>query len=168
MLQKAGACGDQVATFRRLFGEGGTVTLARCRRAVAAGLDLHWAGDHLLTGTALGQFDRATAPLRAECRQATGAACAEFYATLDAVSAEYKKIFLVAQDQYAQKPSQAAWSKFRRTYEAAWAKLTKTMEAAWAKRMEVEDTARAKSNQGAAIAFYEAWNEQRLALTLTK
>ena len=62
MLERAGACTDQVETFRRLWPEGGRVTLSRCRRAVEAGLDVDWAATHLLSALALKACEDAKAP----------------------------------------------------------------------------------------------------------
>ena len=52
---------NQVETFRALFGESAPVTLANCRKAVAAGLSLAWAAYNLMGPTAREAYQKALA-----------------------------------------------------------------------------------------------------------
>ena len=62
MLKEHKACEDQVKTFGQLFPHGAAVTLRNVLRAVAAGLDIDWAAQHLLSPTAWETYEAARAP----------------------------------------------------------------------------------------------------------
>ena len=57
-----GACLDQVRLFAKTFPGGAELTLANCKRAAEARLDLDWAAKNLLTAPALKAYNEATAP----------------------------------------------------------------------------------------------------------
>lgn len=59
MLQ--GACEDQLAVFAREWPDGADVTRQNLERAVALGLDISWAAEHLLTDPALKVYYEARA-----------------------------------------------------------------------------------------------------------
>ena len=58
-LKKAGACSDQVALFRKLFGESVEVTDSLCVEH-AEEFSWGWAAGNLLTAPAWTEYDRAT------------------------------------------------------------------------------------------------------------
>src|SRR5919109_1421725 len=60
ILQKKGACKEQVDLFAQLFPDGGEVTAAACR-AVAHQFDWDWAANHLLPEPARRAYEEATA-----------------------------------------------------------------------------------------------------------
>ena len=63
-LRHAGACDGQVDAVATEWPDGVRPTLAVCRRAVALGLSLGWAAEHLLTAEARRVYDAATAEAR--------------------------------------------------------------------------------------------------------
>ena len=62
MLREKKACPSQVAKFEGLFGAEAKPTLANCRKAVKAGLDLHFAAWRFLPATAWKAYEEARAP----------------------------------------------------------------------------------------------------------
>lgn len=73
-LRRVGACSDQVATFKRLFPKGTSVTLASARKAAKAELDLGWFSDYFLSAPAWKAYDEAMAPARKAYAEATATA----------------------------------------------------------------------------------------------
>lgn len=74
LLIAEGACSDQIDLFRETFPNGCKVTLANCRKAATAGLNLHWAAEHLLPETAWATYRAAIAPAWATYEAATAPA----------------------------------------------------------------------------------------------
>ena len=74
MLRERAACEEQVAEFARLFPDGTPVTLAACRAAAEAGLDLGGAAGNLLSTPALANYRAATATARANYHAANATA----------------------------------------------------------------------------------------------
>src|SRR5487761_2539672 len=62
MLTEADACDNQAAIFAAEWPDGCEVTPEVAQRAVALGLDLNWAAEHLLPKTALAAYEAARAP----------------------------------------------------------------------------------------------------------
>src|SRR5487761_2650295 len=61
MLAAACACDNQAAIFAAEWPDGCEVTPEVAQRAVALGLDLNWAAEHLLPKTALAAYEAARA-----------------------------------------------------------------------------------------------------------
>lgn len=56
MLKDANACAREQRIFKRLFGEGGNVTLPRVKRAAKAGVDVSWGARNLLSFRQTGAY----------------------------------------------------------------------------------------------------------------
>ena len=65
ILEKAGACREQVNLFRKLAPDGLAPTLKNFRLCRKAGLDVLWAAN-LLSAPARAEYDKVCAPARAE------------------------------------------------------------------------------------------------------
>ena len=72
-LAKLGACHEQLATFRDLFGSGVAPTLELCLTH-ASRFEWDWAAEHLLTAPARAEYHKADAAAWAEYDKARAAA----------------------------------------------------------------------------------------------
>jgi hypothetical protein len=90
-LTSKGACEDQVALFREMFGESVVVTVARAR-TVAGLFNWEWAARNLLDGTARAEYGRVTGPARAEYERVEDLAGAEYERVRGQARAEYERV----------------------------------------------------------------------------
>src|SRR5487761_2419652 len=80
MLTEADACDNQAAIFAAEWPDGCEVTPEVAQRAVALGLDLNWAAEHLLPKTALAAYEAARATAWATYQAARAPALAAYEA----------------------------------------------------------------------------------------
>src|SRR5487761_2629538 len=104
MLTEADACDNQAAIFAAEWPDGCEVTPEVAQRAVALGLDLNWAAEHLLPKTALAAYEAARATAWATYQAATAPALAAYEAARRAT---------------AWAASEAGWAPVRAAYKAA-------------------------------------------------
>ena len=76
-LKKKGACKEQVALFRKMFGRSVEITEALCVEHAAV-FSWGWAAENLLTAPAWAKHERVTAAALAECHRVTAPAWAEY------------------------------------------------------------------------------------------
>ena len=77
-LRASGACRDQLALFKRKFGDSVEVTV-QLAESVANEFDWDWVASKLLKAPAWDEYKRVKAAARAECERVTAAAWAEYY-----------------------------------------------------------------------------------------
>ena len=115
-LRALGACAEQVEMFECLFGASVEVTEALCvKHAQDFGVGAwDWAAGHLLSPSALAEYDAATAPARATYEAARAPARAEYDAARATAWATYEAATATTWAEYdaARAP---AWA----TYKAA-------------------------------------------------
>ena len=114
-LEKAHACQLQIWRFRKHFGDGGTVTLAKVRK-VAALFNWDWAAPHLLSPKSRAEYRRVTASAWAEYNRATAAARAEY------------------------EPTASAWAEYDRARASALAEYERATASAWFAGWKVDHT----------------------------
>jgi cell division septum initiation protein DivIVA len=108
-LKKKGACKEQVALFRKMFGKSVEITEALCVEHAAV-FSWGWAAENLLKAAALAEYERVTAPARAEYERVTAAARAEYERVKAAARAEYERV------------KAPAWAEYQRVTAATWAR----------------------------------------------
>ena len=91
MLREKGACEEQVKVFEAEWPDGASVTLSHCRRGVELGMDVEWAGTHLLSGTVLAAYQQATATALAAYQQAMATAGAAYQQATATALAAYRQ-----------------------------------------------------------------------------
>ena len=105
-LKKKGACSEQVALFRKLFGKSVEITEALCAEHAKA-FSWEWAAGNLLTAAACveyrhvtaaawAEYDRVVAPAWAECLRVAAAALEEYKRVAAAACAEYQRVTAAA------------------------------------------------------------------------
>ena len=77
LLQRKGACSNQVAEFARLFPKGVEITQALCIEHAVV-FDWNWAAENLLSAAAWDEYVRVRAPARVEYNRVTAPAQAEY------------------------------------------------------------------------------------------
>jgi cell division septum initiation protein DivIVA len=108
-LKKKDACTDQLALFRKMFGESVEITEALC--AEHAGMfSWNWAANHLLTAPALAEYERVKAQAWAEYERVTAPALAEYQRVTAPALAEYQRV------------RAPAWAEYERVKAQAWAR----------------------------------------------
>jgi len=107
------ACKNQLDAFRALFGESVDITPELCVTHAFA-FDWDWAGDNLLSPTALAEYDRTSASARAEHQRAGASARATALAGYNRAAAA------------------AAWAEYNRARATAWAEYNRARATAWA------------------------------------
>ena len=115
-----GACAEQRALFRKLFGTSVEVTEALAVEHPAS-FSWTWAANKLLSAAARAEYDKARAAARAECDKVTAAARAECDKVRAPARAEYEKV------------TAAARAEYNKVHAAAWAECDKVRAAAWAR-----------------------------------
>src|SRR5487761_2795266 len=115
MLTEADACDNQAAIFAAEWPDGCEVTPEVAQRAVALGLDLNWAAEHLLPKTALAAYEAARATAWATYLAAPAPALAAYDAARRATAwAAYQAARAPAGAAF-----EAAWATARAAYKAA-------------------------------------------------
>ena len=105
-LRASGACRDQLALFKRKFGDSVEVTV-QLAESVANEFDWDWAASKLLKAAAWDEYYRVraaardeyyhvTAAARAECKRVTAAAWAEYYRVTAPAFAECERVTAAA------------------------------------------------------------------------
>ena len=89
-LKKAGACANQVAQFKELFGAGVVVTRDLCLQHADV-FDWGWGARELLPAPASAEYDRAVASACAEYDRAVASARAEYQRAKASACAEYDR-----------------------------------------------------------------------------
>jgi hypothetical protein len=108
MLRQAGACEEQREMFRRLFPHG-VIPTAELILAHPE-FDYDWLVDHLLTGKALAEYERAIAPALAEYERAIALAWAAYQRAIIPAKANKRAIALAFADyESAITPAGAAY-----------------------------------------------------------
>ena len=77
-LKKKGACSEQVALFRKMFGRSVEITEALCVEHASV-FSWGWAARNLLMAPAWAEYDRVTAPARAEYERVAAPALARAF-----------------------------------------------------------------------------------------
>src|SRR5487761_2641494 len=126
MLTEADACDNQAAIFAAEWPDGCEVTPEVAQRAVALGLDLNWAAEHLLPKTALAAYEAARATAWAAYEAARRATA---WATYQAARAPAGAAFDAA-EATALAACEAAMAPAWAAYEAAWATARAAYKAA--------------------------------------
>jgi hypothetical protein len=90
-LKKKGACKEQVALFRKMFGRSVEITEALCVEHAAV-FSWGWAAQNLLTAPAWAECERVTAPALAEYQRVRAAALTEYQRVRAAALAEYQRV----------------------------------------------------------------------------
>jgi hypothetical protein len=90
-LKKKGACKEQVALFRKMFGRSVEITEALCVEHAAV-FSWGWAAENLLTAAALAEYQRVRAAALAKYQRVMAAALAEFGRVTAAALAEYERV----------------------------------------------------------------------------
>lgn len=94
------ACQDQVALFRRTFGEEVEVTADVVRLAAEAGLDVGWAASRFLSPLLRADYCAKVDPLRAEYSAKEDPLRAEYRAKVDSLQDEYQAKAVSLWDEY--------------------------------------------------------------------
>jgi hypothetical protein len=89
-LTDQSACKDQVDLFRTMFGESVNVTQKLCV-SVADKFDFEWAASHLLTPSALADYERAKASAQADWERAVAPARADYRRAKGSAQADYER-----------------------------------------------------------------------------
>ena len=95
-LEELGACQDQVAAFRAIWGDGPAPMTVEAAVEHAQTFNWKWAAQYLLTYAARAEYKRAAKEAwaeyyRAEYERAADVAWAEYYRAKDAAWAEYER-----------------------------------------------------------------------------
>ena len=98
-LTKAKACIEQRKEFRARFGTSVEITPALCE-SVASVFDWPWAAEHLLSESALAEYERVTASAYAEYERVTESALAEYERVTESAYAEYLRVRVSAYAEY--------------------------------------------------------------------
>ena len=164
MLQARGACEDQVDLFRKTFPNGVVPSLAACRKAARAGLDLTWFANKFLSAPALAAYEKAVAPEWSEYAKAVVAALAEYEKARAAAWSEHEKATAAALAAYdkAVAPARSAYEKARAAALAAYDKAVaparaayeKARAAAWAEYEKAVAPARSAYEKATAPALW--------------
>ncbi len=145
-LRQHDACPEQVAAFRRLFGEAAEVCQETLDMAVTAGLSVAWLGWRVLTAPARAEHARVTAPAWAEHARAAEAAWAEYARVAAPAWAEYARVIA------------PAWAEYDRVAAPARAEYDRVTAPARAEYDRV-----AKAAMAALLADPANWNPEVLA-----
>jgi cell division septum initiation protein DivIVA len=124
------ACTDQVALFRKTFGESVVVTVARAR-TVAGPFNWEWAARNLLDGTARAEYERVRSPARAEYERVEALAGAEYERVTGQARAEYERVTGQARAEYERVTGQAR-AEYERVRGQAWAECERAQGQAFA------------------------------------
>ena len=98
-LTELNACGPQITTFKRLFGEEVSVTLKSAVK-YAHVFNWNWAAVNLLTRKAWAEYERVTAQAWAEYERVTDPALAEYARVKAPAWAEYERVTAPAWAEY--------------------------------------------------------------------
>ena len=82
LLEKHGACSDQVALFKKTFGDEVKLTKSNLKIALAADLSFDWC-ECLLTDSARAEYEKVCDSARAEYEKVCGPAWAEYEKVCD-------------------------------------------------------------------------------------
>ena len=126
-LIDAGACDEQIRTFRERFGNWVRVTPERCA-AYATVFHWAWAARNLLSAPALAEYERVRAPAWAEYERVTAAARAKHQRVT--ARAEYQRVTAPAGAEY-QRVTAAARAEYARVKAAARAEYARVRAAAF-------------------------------------
>jgi hypothetical protein len=96
MLQKQGACQEQVDLFRKEWPQGAVVNKKNALRAVELGLDIRWVAVKFLKAPAWAEYKKVTAAAWAEYEKVTAPALAEYNKVTAAALAKYEKACALA------------------------------------------------------------------------
>ena len=153
-LAAKGVCAPKVAQFVALFPMGSEVSLADCRKAANAGLNLDWFAWTFLRPPALAVYERAKAPAWTACERAEAPALAV-----------YKQVQAPAWTEY-ERATASAVVKGRRVKvteqatAAAWTIYLQATVPAWAIYLQATAPVLAKYERAKAPALAEAWELQ--------
>ena len=95
-LRQHNACPEDVAEFRRLFGEAAEVCPETLDMTAAAGLSVVWLGGEVLTAAAQAEYRRVVAAAWAKCRRVVDPAQAEYRRVVAAAQAESRRVAAAA------------------------------------------------------------------------
>jgi hypothetical protein len=139
-LEELGACQDQVDAFRAIWGDGPAPMTVEAAVEHAQTFNWEWFARYLLTNAAWAEFERATAPARADRKRAEASAWSKF--------------------ERAEAP---AWAEFERARASAWAEYERARAPAWAEFERARASAWAEYERACARAFAEAYINQEAA-----
>ena len=117
-LQAAKACPEQVALFRAHFGDGGTVTLAKVRKAALL-FNWDWAARFLLSPASRAEYARVKVLARAEYDSVTVPAWVEYEHVIASARAEYRRVTASALAEH-DSVTALAWAEYARVKASAW------------------------------------------------
>ena len=118
-LRASGACRDQLALFKRKFGDSVEVTV-QLAESVANEFDWDWVASKLLKAPAWDEYYRVTAAAWDEYERVTAAAWAEYYRVTAPAWDEYKRVKAAARAE-CERVTAAAWAEYYRVGAAAFA-----------------------------------------------
>ena len=118
-LRASGACRDQLALFKRKFGDSVEVTV-QLAESVANEFDWDWVASKLLKAPAWDEYERVTAAAWDEYERVTAAAWAEYYRVTAPAWDEYKRVKAAARAE-CERVTAAAWAEYYRVGAAAFA-----------------------------------------------
>ena len=129
-LRASGACRDQLALFKRKFGDSVEVTV-QLAESVANEFDWDWVASKLLKAPAWDEYYRVTAAAWDEYERVTAAAWAEYYRVTAPAFAEYDRVRAAALAEY-ERVTAAAWAECKRVTAAARTECKRVGAAAFA------------------------------------
>ena len=115
-LRAANACADQVKLFKKHFGDGGTVTLAKVRK-VASLFDWNWAALHLLSPAGRAEYERVTASALAKYKRVRASAWAKYDRVIVPARAEYDRVIVPAWAEYERAKASAWFAEWKKDHE---------------------------------------------------
>ncbi len=98
-LKAKGACADQLAKFKSLFGKEVTLSLELCLQHASI-FDFYWAAMNFLSDSDYEEYRKASAPAHAEYEKVRAPAYAEYRKVSDSARAEYEKAIAPAYAEY--------------------------------------------------------------------
>ncbi len=123
------ACEDQIEIFKKVFGDSAELNETNAVKALEAELDLDWLARHILTTTALEEFERIQA----------------------IAEDEYERILAIAEDEY-ERIRATSWDEYERSGHSE-AEYDRIKDPAWAEFSRVIKTALAEYDRVMATAI---------------
>jgi hypothetical protein len=133
-LKSQYACEDQLKIFVETFGESAELNEVNAAKAIESNLDLDWLAVHILTTSALADYERVTATAWAEYERVTATEWAKYERATAPAWAEYERVTSPAGAEYEPaRPTSlrtTAWAEYHRATATAWAEYERFKAAA--------------------------------------